>query len=167
MYGGLSGMGNSYGAGQSYSNFSRLGRSYGAPAGMSQPGLPNNQDQDPQRNPRKAIFEEWFKMMGGLRSVIELGFAAIAIANFYTHLSAMASKLAGMVKSMMSSIINFINKRLTGKMLSKLTNPETRLKTLKGLLLNITRVFSTLLLCLAFKLKFEIRRDSDERLKKL
>jgi hypothetical protein len=33
------------------------------------------------------LFEEWFKMMGGLRSILELGFAAIALANFWTRSS--------------------------------------------------------------------------------
>lgn len=72
----------------------------------------------------------------------------------------MASKIAGLVKSMLSGLINFINKRLAGKVLSKLANPETRIKTIKNMLVNVVRLFSILLLCLAAKLKTEIRRDS-------
>jgi hypothetical protein len=106
-------------------------------------------------------------MMGGLQSIVQLGFAAIAIANFYTHLSAMGKKLVAMLKSLTGTILTFLNRRVTGKILGKLKNPETRMRTVKGVILNFVRVFSVVLLCLAAKLKSEIRRDAQDKLQKL
>lgn len=65
----------------------------------------------------------------------------------------MASKVAGLVKSMLSGLLNFLNNKIAGKMLSKLSNPETRIKTIKNVLVNFVRLLSILLLCLAAKLK--------------
>jgi len=103
-------------------------------------------------------------MMGGLRSIIELGFAAIAIANFYTHLSTMAKKLAGVIKNMATSITSFLQRKVGSKIMTSLADPETRMKTVKKVVVNFVRVFSLLLMCLAAKLKTEIRQDQNDRL---
>lgn len=47
--------------------------------------------------------------MGGLRSIVELGFAAIAIANFYSHTSEMAKKLFQFLKSTTANIFSFFH----------------------------------------------------------
>lgn len=120
MYGGYSGLGSvgsTYGGLNSYSNVRSLQGSYPSPQGHD-PRNPNNQDPS-----RKNLIEEWFKMMGGLKSVLELGFAAIAIANFYTHLSAMAQKIVGGIKRVMGVIFNFLQKKVAGTLFSKLARP--------------------------------------------
>jgi len=94
------------------------------------------------------VFEEWFKMMGGLRSIIELGFAFIAVANFYTHISSMAKKLAETAKHMLGGMFNFLKGRVGGNV-QKLKNP----RTLRKVILNFVRVFSVVLIVLAAKLK--------------
>lgn len=91
--------------------------------------------------------------MGGLRSILELGLAAIAIANFYSHISAMTKKIAEVIKTMLGGIMKFLHKRVTGRVISKLTNPNTRTRALKHVLVSFVRVFSVLLLCLAAKLR--------------
>lgn len=68
---------------------------------------------------------------------------------------------------MLGGLLNILNKRIASKMVSKLSNPETRIKTIKNFALNFVRLFSVLLLCLAAKLKTEIKRDSEEKLKRL
>ena len=97
-------------------------------------------------------------MMGGLRSILELGLAAIAIANFYTHISAMAKKLIEVIKRMVGGIANFIQNKVGARIIGKLSNPETRWKTIKNVVVNFVRVFAVLLVCLAAKLRTEIKR---------
>ena len=48
-----------------------------------------------------------------------------------------------------------------------LNNPEARMKAVKGGIINFVRIFSVLLLCLAVRLRSEIRRDNEERLERL
>ena len=92
-------------------------------------------------------------MMGGLQSILQLGMAAIAIANFYNHLSSMAKKLIEVIKKMAGGIVSFIQNRMGAKIIGKLSNPETRMKALKSIVMNFVRVFAFLLICLAAKLK--------------
>mgnify|MGYP000073661029 CR=1 FL=1 len=92
-------------------------------------------------------------MMGGLNSIIQIGFAMIAIANFYSHVSTMAKKLAELCKSMTTSLLSFMKKRMGLKIIHKLGNPETRMKALKTVIINFVRAFSCVLLCLAAKMK--------------
>lgn len=168
MYGGYSGyasMGNNYGGLNSYSSPRSNRGGYGSPQGPNDPRDQNN--QDPERSSRKNIMQEWFKMMGGLKSVLELGFAAITIVNFYTHISTMAKKIAGVIKGVMGAIFSFLHKRVAGTVLSKLTDPSTRMRALKKITISFVRVLSVLLLCLAAKLKNEIRKESNEKLQKL
>lgn len=160
MYGGYSGigsMGNNYSGFNSFSSTRSLQGAPGFP--QSSQDLRNQGNQDPSR---KNLLEEWFKMMGGLKSVLELGFAAIAIANFYTHLSAMGKKIVGAIKRVISAIFNFLQKRVSGTVFSKLANPTTRMGAFKKMMIVSVRVLSVLLLCLAAKLKNEIRKDSHE-----
>ena len=69
------------------------------------------------------MFEEWFKMMGGLQSILQLGMAAITIANFYTHLSTMAKQLASVIKGMAASIMKFLHKKVGVTIFGKIANP--------------------------------------------
>ena len=48
-------------------------------------------------------------MMGGLRSILEIGMAGLAVANFYSHVSAMAKKSVKVIKSMLSAILRFMS----------------------------------------------------------
>ena len=113
------------------------------------------------------FFEEWFKMMGGLKSIIEIGFAMIAIANFYGHASTMAKKIASACQSMLSGLVHFVRTKMGFKLMNKLNNSEARTKALKGIILNFVRLFSGLLLCLAAKLKMELRQESQDKLERL
>lgn len=70
MYGGYPGLGS---MGNNYSGLGSYGglqRNYGPALGANDPQRQNNQEQNPERSTRKMIFEEWFKMMGGLRSIL-------------------------------------------------------------------------------------------------
>lgn len=92
-------------------------------------------------------------MMGGLKSVLEIGMAGLAIANFYSHASTMASKLAGVIRKMMAWIFNFMGRRVFGKMVAGMSNSKMRMKMVKGVVINFVRVFSVVLLVVAAKLK--------------
>lgn len=58
-------------------------------------------------------------MMGGLRSIIELGFAAIAIANFYGHASDIVKKLTNFIKETGSKLLGFLNRTVGKRIISK------------------------------------------------
>ena len=103
-------------------------------------------------------------MMGGLQSILQLGMAAIAIANFYSHISAMAKKLIEVIKKMAGGMVNFLHNKVGAKLVGKFTNPETRWKTIKNVIVTFVRVFGVLLVCLAAKLKTEIRKSPQEKL---
>ena len=105
--------------------------------------------------------------MGGLRSIIELGFAAIAIANFYTHISTMAKKLAEVIKNMATYITSFLQRKVGSKIITSFKDSETSMKTIKKIVVSFVRIFSVLLMCLAAKLKTEIKQDHQDRLEKL
>ena len=106
-------------------------------------------------------------MMGGLQAIVQLGMAAIAIASLYTQLSAMTKKLIEVIKKMAGGIVNFMHQRVGAKIVGRFADPKTRMKTIKGALFNCVRVFALLLMCLAYKMKTEIRRDNEERLRRL
>jgi hypothetical protein len=92
-------------------------------------------------------------MMGGLRSIIELGFACIAIANFYSHASDIVKKLTNFLKETGSKILGFLNRTVGKSIVSKFTEPETRMKTIKLLIINFVRGIAVLLLVLASKMR--------------
>lgn len=103
-------------------------------------------------------------MMGGLRSIVELGFAAIAIANFYSHTSEMAKKLFQFLKSTTANIFSFLHSKITAKLVANLTEPSKRIKTLKAIIMNFIRVVAVMLLCLAAKMRTDIKKDSESKL---
>jgi len=91
--------------------------------------------------------------MGGLKSVIELGFAAIAIANFYSHASDIVKKLMNFVKETGTKLMGFVSRNLGDKIVSKFAEPTTRIKTIKSLAINLVRGVAILLLVLSAKLR--------------
>ena len=105
--------------------------------------------------------------MGGLNSVLEIGMAGLAIANFYGHASTMARKFAGVIKKMLTWIFDFMGRKVFGKMVAGMSNSKTRMKVVKGVILNFVRVFSVVLLVVASKLKGEIRREEESKLTEL
>lgn len=63
---------------------------------------------------------------------------------------------------MLGGMLSFMGKKVGGRV-DTLKNP----KTLRNFILNFVRVFSVVLIALAVKLRGEIRRDSQDELKKL
>ena len=55
----------------------------------------------------KKVVEEWFKMMGGLRSILELGMAFLALTNFCITTSALMKKLLTFSKEKGLSMAKF------------------------------------------------------------
>lgn len=92
-------------------------------------------------------------MMGGLRSVLDIGMALLAIANLYSHLSTMASKAAGVAKTLVGRILSFLYRSTGFRLVGQLSNPTIRVRTLKALMMTFVRLFSALLLCLTAKMK--------------
>lgn len=93
--------------------------------------------------------------------------AGLAIANFYSHASAMASKLAAVIKKMLTWIYNFMGRRVFEKVVAGMSDSKTRMKMIKGVVVNFVRVFSVVLMVVAAKLKGEIRSEEETKLKEL
>lgn len=70
MYGGYTGLGSMGNSCSGLGSYGGLTRNYGPGYAVNDPQRQNNQQQDPEKNTRKIIFEEWLKMMGGLKSIV-------------------------------------------------------------------------------------------------
>jgi fructoselysine-6-P-deglycase FrlB-like protein len=99
-------------------------------------------------------------MIGGLRSIIELGMAGIAIANFYNYASDIVKKMIDFIKSAGAKILKFLHRKFAAKMLNNLAQPDRRMKTIKALIFNFVRVVALLMLGLSAKLKMDIKKDN-------
>lgn len=70
-------------------------------------------------------------MMGGLRSILELGVAFLALANFCMTTSELMKKFMEFSKEKASSIAKFFESKIPTKTITKLMAPERRSKFLK------------------------------------
>lgn len=70
-------------------------------------------------------------MMGGLRSILELGVAFLALANFCMTTSELIKKFMEFSKEKASSLAQFFQRKLPTKTISKIMAPERRSKFLK------------------------------------
>jgi hypothetical protein len=114
-------------------------------------------------NSGKIIFEEWFKMMGGLRSILELGFAAIALANFCSRSAEIFKKFMEFGKQASKSMGNFIESKIPTKIFTNLSTPEKRGKAIKTIVMMVIRVFAALLLLLGFRLRRDIKLEAQRK----
>ena len=96
-------------------------------------------------------------MMGGLRSIVELGFAAIALANFWSRSAEIFKKFMEFGKQASKSMGSFIESKIPTKIFTNLSTPEKRGKAIKSIVLMVIRVFAALLLLLGFRLRRDIR----------
>lgn len=96
-------------------------------------------------------------MMGGLRSILELGFAAIALANFCSRSADIFKKFMEFGKQTSKSMGSFIESKLPTRIFTNLSSPEKRGKAIKTIVLMVVRVFAALLLLLGFRLRKDIR----------
>lgn len=95
-------------------------------------------------------------MMGGLRSILELGFAAIALANFWTRSTEIFKKLLETMQGMGKTLASFIESKLPTKVFTNLAHPSKRTKVLKSFILSFVRLFAFGLLCIGIKLRQDI-----------
>ena len=101
-------------------------------------------------------------MMGGLRSILELGFAMIALAQFWNTTSELSKKFLAYSKETLASLARFVESKLPREMLKSVTSPKRRVKTLKAVMLTVLRVFASVMLCLGVKLRMEIKKQAKE-----
>ena len=86
MYNSYSSPYSSYGSYGGYSSYGGLNnRGYGS--NMNNSNDPNQNPQQPNQSKQfliigRLVVEEYFKMMNGLRSILEIGFALVALTNF-------------------------------------------------------------------------------------
>ena len=71
-------------------------------------------------------------MMGGLRSIVELGFAAIALANFWSRSAEIFKKFMEFGKQASKSMGSFIESKIPTKIFTNLSTPEKRGKAIKS-----------------------------------
>jgi hypothetical protein len=107
--------------------------------------------------------EEWFKMMGGLRSILELGVAFLALTNFCITFSDLMKKFMAYSKETSLSMAKYIESKLPTKAIGRLISPEQRGKTLRSLLFVVLRVFAGLLLFLGLKMRRDFKRECKRR----
>ena len=100
--------------------------------------------------------------MGGLRSIVELGFAMIALAQFYNTTSELSKKFLAFAKDTLSSLARFVESKLPKQMMKSVTSPERRAKTLKTVFVAVLRVVTSVMLGLGIKLRMEIKKQARE-----
>lgn len=97
-------------------------------------------------------------MMGGLQSIIQMGFAMIALANFWGKGAEISKQFMSFSKATLKSVARFVESKLPKKLIKSMTSPENRGKTIKAVMMGVIRIFASVLLFLGFKLRMDIRR---------
>ncbi len=95
--------------------------------------------------------------MGGLRSILELGVAFLALTNFCITTSELLKKFTDFSKEKGHSIAKFLEERIPTKAISSLMNPERRGKVIKAIIVNTLRVLAAFLLVLGLKMRRDIK----------
>ena len=139
-------------------------------ANPTDPANPNNPNPNPNQNPEenhriffiyegKQIMEEYFKMMGGLRSMVELGFAGIALANFWSKASEIATKVLTFLLEKCKSFAIWVSGKVPTNVIHKLVEAEHRPQAIKNILLSCFRFFAVSIILIGWKMSRDIKHE--------
>lgn len=105
--------------------------------------------------------------MGGLRSILELGFAGVALANFWSRAVEIIKKMFGFLVETSAKFAKFVMSHLPKNLINGLGNPEQRQATILRILINLLRLFSllgTMHYDIVIFLGYRTRRSLDEEI---
>lgn len=110
----------------------------------------------------KRVFEEYFKMMGGMRSMLELGFAGVAFYNFGSKAWSLFKKIILFLLKTSKSFLGFFLKFIPVDQIKTVIVASTGSKSdlkFNNLLISIIRVSVVVLLAISYKMRNSIKDE--------